>query len=116
MRNQSNSSETTYTPIKIGAGIGAAVGLLFLAFSIVTALGICSNTSAAETLFPYSMIIGPSLDALWPMVIIALIQYPIYGVIIGACCSPRRWHKYLGIPILLLVAEMHYLAVIQVQH
>src|SRR5258708_6838513 len=107
MRNQSHSSEMTYMPIKIGLGIGTAVGLLLFAFSVVTVLGICSNTAAAETFFPYSMMIGPSLDALGTMLIIALIQYPIYGVIIGACCSPRRWHKYLGIPMLLLVAEMH---------
>src|SRR5437899_3258035 len=111
MERKSKKPSVARSPLAIGAAIGTVVGLLFLAISLATAFGICSDTSAAETFFPYSMMIGPSLDAAGPMLLIALIQYPLYGALIGGFCSLKGWRKYPVIPILFLVAEIHYFAV-----
>jgi hypothetical protein len=113
MERKSNGLSRIRSTMAIGAAIGTGIGLLLFAYSVVAALGICSNLSPAETLFPYSMMIGPSLDAGLPMLIIALIQYPLYGAMLGLFCGLTGRHRYLVIPMMLLIAGNHYMAVIE---
>ena len=115
-RHSSNTSKDKQSPVAIGASIGAIAGVLLFAFSVFAALGICSDTSTAEMLFPYSMMILKSQEAsLWPVLIIALIQYPLYGALCGQLYQLKGWTRYLAIPILLLAVVSHCLAITKSQ-
>jgi hypothetical protein len=78
-------------PILIGGAVGCAIGMLFLVFSFLTAFGICSDTAFAEVLFPYSLAADPTLNdhALFALVL-ALVQYPLYGVLLGYSFLRKR--------------------------
>lgn len=98
-----------YTPIIIGGVIATCVGccLLFLAF--ITAFSICSDTSLAEILFPYALYADPTLDDRGLLaLLLALVQYPTYGIVIGYVWMRRRAAVWTCVMILFLA---HVLAV-----
>src|SRR6266404_1791005 len=68
--------------VGLGAGIGAG-GILFVITFFLT-FTICSDTSIAEKMFPFSLIVVPSIFA-HPLValVLALIQFPLYGIVLG---------------------------------
>lgn len=68
-------------PISGFVGAGVIIGGLFFVFSFLTAFGICSDTTIAERLFPFAFLVDPSLFQR-PLLalVLALIQYPLYGV------------------------------------
>jgi len=101
MDRKSVKPRKAHSPAGIGITIGAIVGLILIWFSVVTALGICSDTSVAETLFPYSMILLRSDSAISAMAIIALVQYPIYALICGSLVRANGTPRYWVVPILL---------------
>jgi hypothetical protein len=65
-----------------------------LIFAFLTAFGICSDTSIAEVLFPFSLAADPTLDDyVLVALLLALVQYPIYGIILGGAWSKNRAGK-----------------------
>ena len=76
--------------------------------SFITAFGICSDRSIAETLFPFALIVDPSLfQRPFLALILSLVQYPIYGIVLGLA-----WAKTsLRIVGLVLLAAIHVCAV-----
>jgi len=93
-------------PISTGLVVGIVVGAAFFLLSFFTVFSICSDTSIAEGLFPYALISDPALDDRWWMALpLALIQYPIYGMLCGYVWMRKRsllWVCVLG----LLVAHL----------
>jgi hypothetical protein len=84
-------SRINYAPIIIGAIIGAGVGFCLLFFAFITAFGICSDTFFAEILFPYALNFDPTLhDRGLLALLLALIQCPTYGIVIGYVWVRRR--------------------------
>jgi hypothetical protein len=60
-------------------------------FAFLTAFSICSDTTIAALLFPYAVYADPNLyDRPLLVLLIALIQYPIYGVICGYIWTRKR--------------------------
>ena len=93
-------------PISTGLVVGIVAGAAFFLFSFLTVFGICSDTSAAVALFPFAVFTDPTLDDRWWLALpLALIQYPIYGMLCGYVWMRKRsllWVCVLG----LLVAHV----------
>jgi hypothetical protein len=98
----------SYVPVLIGGLAGFVIGLGFLVICFFLVFGICSDTSLAEMLFPYSLATDPTLDdKALPALILALIQYPLYGVALGFVWAKDRIGKLwvLACVLMLLVAH-----------
>ena len=105
----SQGKDQNYAPIIIGGVLATGGGfcLLFLAF--ITAFSICSDTSLAEILFPYALYADPTLnDRALLALLLALVQYPAYGLVIGYVWMRRRAAVWLCVLILFLA---HVIAV-----
>jgi hypothetical protein len=108
----SEDRHATYLPILIGGLVGAAGGFCLLIFAFLTAFGICSDTSVAEVLFPFSLAADPTLnDFVLVALLFALVQYPIYGVILGAARSKDRVNKSWVMACALVLLVAHGMAV-----
>jgi len=68
----------------IGIGAGVIMGAALFLISFFTAFGICSDTTIAEKLFPFALIVDPSLFQR-PLIalVLSLVQYPLYGIVFG---------------------------------
>jgi hypothetical protein len=103
-----------YTPIIVSVVIATCVGfcLLFLAF--ITAFSICSDMSIAEVLFPYALYADPTLhDHALVALLLALVQYPAYGLLIGYVRMRRRSAVFACVVILFVA---HAVAVAGAQY
>ena len=95
-------------PVLIGFGIGVVIGAAFFVLSFLTAFGICSDTSIAEKLFPFALIVDPSLLQR-PLLafVLAAIQYPFYGIILGIGWTQAGVRTYIYIAAILFVLITH---------
>ena len=88
-------------PVSTGLVVGIVVGALLFVFSFFTVFSICSDTSFAEPTFPYALIADPTLsDRWWLALPIALIQYPLYGMVCGYVWMRKRsllWLVIVGL-------------------
>jgi len=81
-----------------GLGVGTIIGSgMFMATFAVT-FGICADTSTAEKIFPFALIADPSLfDRPVIAFILAAIQFPLYGLILGfAWVRGRSRERFSG--------------------
>ena len=81
-------------------------------FSLLPAIGICADSSTAETLFPYSFWLNQDYLhwSLFP-ILLALIQYPLYGLIIGFTYMKDRAGKPKLLWLIVVVLVVHCIAV-----
>ena len=71
---------------------GAIVSGPCLYLSFITAFGICSDTSISEALFPLALAIDPSLHShAFIALTFALLQFPLYGILLGLA-----WRAWAG--------------------
>lgn len=99
-------------PVWIGFIIGVGIGAASFLLSFFTAFGICSDTTIAESLFPFALIVSPSLfDHALIALALALIQYPIYGIVLGVAWTQTRFRKFLFAASLLVVLIGHVVSV-----
>jgi hypothetical protein len=113
----SEDRPATYLPILIGSLVGAVGGFCLLIFAFLTAFGICSDTFVAEALFPFALAADPTLhDYALVALLVALVQYPIYGVILGLAWLKDRVSKSWVIACALVLLVMHSLAVGAAKH
>src|SRR5215813_1894296 len=106
-----------YLPILIGGIVGVVGGFCLLVFAFLTAFGICSDTSVAEVLFPFSLAADPTLnDLALVALLLALVQYPIYGVILGVAWLKDRVGKSRVMACALVLLVGHGIAVGLAQH
>ena len=88
-------------PISTGLIVGIVVGGAFFLLSFFTVFSICSDTSIAEGLFPFALISDPALqDRWWLALPLALVQYPLYGMLCGYVWMRKRtmlWMCVLGL-------------------
>jgi hypothetical protein len=107
-----NKRPRNYSPIVIASLIGIGAECCFLFLSFVTAFGICSDTAMAESLFPYALAWDPTLrDHLGLAFFLALIQWPIYGVLLGVAWMKGRSQRSLLILSFIVVFAVHLIAV-----
>ncbi len=95
--------------VGLGAGIGAG-GILFVITFFLT-FTICSDTSIAEKMFPFSLIVVPSIFA-HPLValVLALIQFPLYGIVLGFTWAKAGATKAIFIASIIVVVVIHLAA------
>jgi hypothetical protein len=74
--------------VLISLTVGAGVGSAFLYLSILAFVD-SSNTALGESFFPYAVVADPSLLS-WTVLTLSLIQFPLYGVILGMAWARRR--------------------------
>jgi len=91
-------------PALIGFVTGVIVSAPCLFLSFVTTFGICSDTSISEALFPFALAADPSFENhVFIALTLALLQFPLYGVLLGFAW--KTWAgrlTFLGCIILLL--------------
>src|SRR3981081_4248865 len=69
------------SPISVAAMIGFCVGFVLLIIAFFATFTICSDTTFAKLLFPFTIAVDPSLhDHLYLALFVALIQYPLYAL------------------------------------
>src|ERR1044072_9024741 len=92
---------TLLKPISIGLLVGIVVGGAFFLLAFFTVFSICSDTSIAEALFPFALISDPALEDRWWLALpLALVQYPLYGMLCGYVWMRKRtllWMFVLGL-------------------
>ena len=94
----------SYLPVVIGGAVGTAIGLLFFVLSFLMAFSICSDTTLAEILFPYSLAADPTLhDHALVTLALALVQYPLYGVLLGYSFVRKRHLLMVAIGVVLIL-------------
>jgi hypothetical protein len=90
----SEKSNQTHLPVFIGGLVGVAVGLCCVVLSFLKVFGICSDTATAAALFPFSLAADPTLrDRILLALLLALVQYPIYRVVLGYVWRRSRLSK-----------------------
>lgn len=93
--------------VVIGLMVGAVTGGLLFMLSFLMAFGICSDTSFAEHLFPFALIVDPSLfERPLLALVLSVVQYPAYGMVLGLI-----WRKAgLRVAGLVLLLVIHLVA------
>jgi hypothetical protein len=95
----------------IGFAAGIVVGAPLFVLSFITAFGICSDTAIAEFLFPFALIADPSLFARpFAALILALVQYPLYGIALGTIWAQGGVRKKLFVLCIVIVFAGHLAA------
>ena len=75
-----------------GTLAGALVGLLLLLLAIGAAGAGHGTYLPAKLLFPFAMLAARFGDAItWPYVILALAQFPLYGLLLGSVFHSHRF-------------------------
>jgi hypothetical protein len=88
----------------IGLGFGAVVGILFLLLSVFAAGAGHGTYLPAKILFPFAMlasVFGHSITL--PYVVLALVQFPVYGLLLGAVFRSPRF-----VPCAIILSCVHF--------
>jgi hypothetical protein len=116
-RGMSEDRPATNSPVFIGGLVGAAGGLCLLIYAFLATFGNPFATSVAEVLFPFALSVSPTLyDFSFATLLFALVQYPIYGVILGFAWSKNRVGKSRVIAYALALLVVHGMAVGLAKH
>jgi hypothetical protein len=79
-------------PILIGAGLGILATLPAALLALASAGGGHGHYELARALFPFSMLLTPlagdTITA--PLIVLALVQFPLYGAAIGFAAANGR--------------------------
>src|SRR5262245_24868051 len=87
----SEDRPANYRPILIGGIVEAVGGFCLLVYAFQTVMGVRSDTFIVEIIVPFPLAAARTPDDLVLItLIIALMQYPIYGVILGVVWSKAR--------------------------
>jgi len=86
----SEDRPANYRPIIIGGIVEAVGGFSLLVYAYQTAIGVRSDTSITAILFPFPLAARTLDDLDLITLLIAFVQYPIYGVILGVVWSKAR--------------------------
>jgi hypothetical protein len=100
-----NNRKPILIPCIWGTLIGIFVGIVFIFVATQTYCGICPHITPAEVLFPYSLIIDPSVSD-WAG-FLALIQWPLYGAIISFVLASLSKRKALLIICILVIIHVY---------
>jgi hypothetical protein len=93
-----------------GVALGIFIGTASLILAAQTGCGLCTHITFAQALFPYVLIVDPSLSNYAFDALLAGIQWPLYGAMVGAAIMSLKKQKTLLIISLLLV--VHVLSVV----
>jgi hypothetical protein len=95
--------------VGLGAGIGVGVVLFIITFFLT--FTICADTSIAERMFPYSLIVVPSIFA-HPLValVLALVQFPLYGSVLAFAWARGGETRILFVAMIFVVVVLHLTA------
>src|SRR5262245_52245237 len=98
----------TCSPVFIGSLVGLTVGLSLYIFAFLGTFGDPFATPIAEVLFPFALSVSRTLqDSSFGALLFALVQYPIYGVILGFAWSRNRVGKSRVIAYALALLLVH---------
>lgn len=83
---------------------------MFLSF--ITGFGICPDTAIAKSLFTFAMAYDPALsDYLGWAFLLALIQWPIYGLMFGVALMRGRSNGSWPLFCAIIILALHLVAV-----
>ncbi len=113
----SEDRPATYWPVFFGGLVGVAGGLCLFIYAFLAPFGNLFDTSAAEVLFPFALAVSRTLhDLSFATLLFSLVQYPIYGVILGFAWSKNRVGKSRVIAYALALLVVHGIAVGLAKH
>ena len=93
----------------VGFGAGVGVGAIVFVITFFLTFTICSDTSTAEKVFPFALIASPGLDNLIALVL-ALIQFPTYGIVLGLAWTKADAAKRLFVTAMVALIVVHLVA------
>lgn len=99
-------AQRSWVPVAVGAGIGTFFGVVVTLLALVGTDLFGGAGEFAALLFPVPFLVYLWTGSIVLGVAIALVQYPIYGAILGTC-RWRSWHVPL---IILLLPTFHLVA------
>ena len=94
-----------------GLGAGVGVGVVLFVITFFFTFTICPDTSIAERVFPYSLMVVPSIFS-HPLIalFLAVIQFPLYGIILAFARARGGEAKILFIAMIVVVVLLHLTA------
>ena len=93
----------------VGLGSGIGVGAIVFVITFFLTFTICPDTSTAEKVFPFALIANPNLDHLIALAL-ALIQFPLYGIVLGFAWAKTDATKLLFITAIVALLVVHLIA------
>jgi hypothetical protein len=100
-----------------GLGVGTIVGSAMFMATFAVTFGICADTSTAEKIFPFALIADPSLfDRPLIAFILAAMQLPLYGLILGFAWPRGRSRKPRFVAVLSMLLVSHLTAGVVASH
>ena len=97
-------------PILIGTAAGLALGLALLYLVASAAFGPSESAYFARVLFPYATAVNLTARA-WVVLSLFLLQYPLYGALLGITSNQVRHRMLILVAILTLIVGGHLAAV-----
>jgi hypothetical protein len=100
-----------------GLGVGTIVGSAMFMATFAVTFGICADTSTGEKIFPFALIADPSLfDRPLIAFILAAMQFPLYGLILGFAWPRGRSRKPRFVAVLSMLLVSHLTAGVVASH
>ena len=95
----------------VGLGSGVGVGAVILVITFFLTFTICPDTSTAEKVFPFALIVDPSLfDRPLVALVLAAIQFPLYGIVLGLAWAKAGETKVIFVVSLVVLLVAHIVA------
>ena len=97
-------------PILIGTAAGLVVGLTLFCLVASATFGASDNAYIFRVLFPYAGAVEPSTRS-WVILSLFVLQYPLYGGLLGIASNQVRHRLLILVAILTLIVGGHFAAV-----
>jgi cytochrome c biogenesis protein CcdA len=95
-------------PIRTGLYVGGVVGTVLFLLCFMTVFGISGDTTIAQVLFPFALASDPTLhDHALLAVAFAILQFPLYGIILGSVWAFASSRKGAFVVCVLLLTVSH---------
>jgi hypothetical protein len=104
-------NNTLLKPVLIGNAVGVLIGLLLVYIS-ASAFANSESTALAQIAFPYALAFDPTvLDNHWIVLGLALIEFPLYGIILAATWPRTRLRAIAFVMCVAVLVGVHFTAV-----
>ena len=94
-------------PILIGAVLGLVVAVVLFLLVASTGLGSSESAYSIRVLFPYGAVVTDLTDRGWIVLSFFVLQYPLYGGLLGIATSQVRYRMLILLVILTPIIGGH---------
>src|SRR6266849_4955997 len=104
-------NNSSLKPILIGNAVGVLIGFLLIYVS-ASAFADSESTTLAQIVFPYALAFDPTvLDNHWIVLGLALMQFPLYGIVLASTWQRTRRRAIVFIVCVAILVGAYSIAV-----